>query len=186
MRKWGCAHRRASTGYGTNDEGDRELAAGHVPYLGGVVNDLVHGEEAEVDGHQLYDRAKAGHGGADAGADDNGLRKRGVLEANDLNYVAFDGLTLSNVGMGTYLGEPDRSTDMAVTEAIKASVQSGINVVDTAINYRSQKAERAVGAAVGELGRGGRRLQGSAVHQHQGRLRHRRRRPLSGLLGLCS
>ena len=82
-------------------------------------------------------------------------RFRSESGADDLNYVAFDGLTLSNVGMGTYLGEPDRSTDKAVAEALKASVRSGINVIDTAINYRSQKAERAVGAAVGELAEGG-------------------------------
>lgn len=82
---------------------------------------------------------------------DGTMKFRGESEADDLNYVTFDGLTLSNVGVGTYLGDPDRSTDRAVTEAVKESVRAGINVIDTAINYRSQKAERAVGAAMGEL-----------------------------------
>ena len=71
--------------------------------------------------------------------------------ADGANYRVFDGLTLSNVGMGTYLGEPDGATDRMVASAIRESVRAGINVIDTAINYRSQKAERAVGAALAEL-----------------------------------
>jgi diketogulonate reductase-like aldo/keto reductase len=38
-----------------------------------------------------------------------------------------------------------------VTAAVKQSILSGVNVVDTAINYRSQKAERSVGKAISEL-----------------------------------
>jgi aryl-alcohol dehydrogenase-like predicted oxidoreductase len=53
--------------------------------------------------------------------------------------------------MGTYLGNPDAQTDLLVIDAVKKSVTSGINVIDTAINYRAQKAERSVGKAVGEL-----------------------------------
>jgi aryl-alcohol dehydrogenase-like predicted oxidoreductase len=59
---------------------------------------------------------------------------------------------LSSVGMGTYLGEPDPNTDQMVTDAAKLSVQAGaINVIDTAINYRSQKSERSIGKALKEL-----------------------------------
>ena len=70
---------------------------------------------------------------------------------NPKNYRVFEGLTLSNVGIGTYLGNADSETDKLVTDAIKESIKSGINVVDTAINYRSQKAERSVGKAISEL-----------------------------------
>ena len=42
-------------------------------------------------------------------------------------------------------------TDELVKNAVKQSVLSGVNVIDTAINYRAQKAERAVGKAVSEL-----------------------------------
>ena len=63
----------------------------------------------------------------------------------------FEGLTLSNVGIGTYLGDADAKTDELVTNAVKESITSGINVVDTAINYRAQKAERSVGKAHSEL-----------------------------------
>ena len=70
---------------------------------------------------------------------------------NQSNFKEFANLTLSNVGIGTYLGDPDSKTDELVTNAVKQSITSGINVVDTAINYRSQKAERSVGKAISEL-----------------------------------
>ena len=61
------------------------------------------------------------------------------------------GLVLSSIGIGTYLGEPDDSTDRAYTDAVVAAVESGINVVDSAINYRFQRSERAIGAALKDL-----------------------------------
>ena len=70
---------------------------------------------------------------------------------NQANFKEFENLTLSNVGIGTYLGDPDARTDELVSAAVKQSILSGVNVVDTAINYRSQKAERSVGKAISEL-----------------------------------
>ena len=67
------------------------------------------------------------------------------------NYKKSNGLTLSNIGIGTYLGEPDSKTDSLVVDAIKESVQMGVNVIDTAINYRAQKAERCVGKAISDM-----------------------------------
>ena len=67
------------------------------------------------------------------------------------NYRTFGPLTLSSVGMGTYLGESDDATDAAVEGAVAESVRRGVNVLDTAINYRSQKAERALGRAVSRM-----------------------------------
>ncbi len=61
------------------------------------------------------------------------------------------GLVLSSIGIGTYLGEPDEATDGAYTDAVVAAIEGGINVVDSAINYRFQRSERAVGAALREL-----------------------------------
>jgi aryl-alcohol dehydrogenase-like predicted oxidoreductase len=65
------------------------------------------------------------------------------------------GLWLSSLGIGTYLGEPDAHTDQAYTDAILEAVESGVNVIDSAINYRFQRSERSVGAAVAELSRRG-------------------------------
>ena len=67
------------------------------------------------------------------------------------NYNSVQNLHLSNVGIGTYLGEPDSQTDEVVTEAVKKSILSGVNVIDTAINYRAQKSERNIGKALSEL-----------------------------------
>ncbi|PYX22331.1 MAG: hypothetical protein DMG82_14910 [Acidobacteria bacterium] len=57
----------------------------------------------------------------------------------------------SSLGLGTYLGEPDDAADAAYTEAILLALRSGINVLDTAINYRHQRSERNIGAALTQL-----------------------------------
>lgn len=71
--------------------------------------------------------------------------------ADQTNFKKVQNLTLSNVGIGTYLGDSDDKTDEAVKTAVKQSILSGVNVIDTAINYRAQKAERSVGRAISEL-----------------------------------
>ncbi|HTS13953.1 MAG TPA: aldo/keto reductase [Candidatus Limnocylindrales bacterium] len=64
---------------------------------------------------------------------------------------AAGGLLVSSVGIGTYLGEPDEATDRAYADSIFFSVQTGFNFVDSAINYRFQRSERSVGAALKRL-----------------------------------
>ncbi len=68
------------------------------------------------------------------------------------HYRFFEGLHLTSLGFGTYLGNADDKTDELVASAAIRTVESGgANVVDTAINYRFQKAERSVGRAVKHL-----------------------------------
>jgi aryl-alcohol dehydrogenase-like predicted oxidoreductase len=67
------------------------------------------------------------------------------------HYRERGGFTLSSIGHGTYLGEPDAATDAAYSEAVVASVLGGINVLDSAINYRFQRSERSIGAALPQL-----------------------------------
>ncbi len=57
-------------------------------------------------------------------------------------------LWLSSLGLGTYLGDPTDEADCAYTEAIIHAVQNGLNVLDTAINYRHQRSERNLGEAL--------------------------------------
>ncbi|MGH9670435.1 MAG: aldo/keto reductase, partial [Terriglobales bacterium] len=57
-------------------------------------------------------------------------------------------LWMSSIGLGTYLGEPDAAADARYTEAIAHALGSGINLLDTAINYRHQRSERNIGAAL--------------------------------------
>src|SRR5205809_7014842 len=61
------------------------------------------------------------------------------------------GLTLSSIGFGTYLGGADAETDALYVESIRAAARLGCNVLDTAINYRYQLSERAIGRALAAL-----------------------------------
>ena len=64
-------------------------------------------------------------------------------------------LWLSSVGLGTYLGEADEATDEAYVESVLEALARGCNVFDTAINYRHQRSERALGVAIERaIGRG--------------------------------
>ena len=66
-------------------------------------------------------------------------------------YRELAGLTASSIGLGTYLGDEDEPTDALYREAIRAAVAGGCNLIDTAINYRYQLSERAIGAALEQL-----------------------------------
>jgi len=61
------------------------------------------------------------------------------------------GLFFSSIGIGTYLGEPDAATDAGYQTAVVAAVEGGFNVIDAAINYRFQRSERSIGAAIRDL-----------------------------------
>ncbi|MCI4321155.1 MAG: aldo/keto reductase [Thermoplasmata archaeon] len=80
------------------------------------------------------------------------LRKRAEkAETVSLDHYrrAPGDLQLASLGLGTYLGKPDAQTDWAVEEAVSVCLSSRrVNVIDTAINYRYQRAERSVGRAV--------------------------------------
>jgi aryl-alcohol dehydrogenase-like predicted oxidoreductase len=65
------------------------------------------------------------------------------------------GLRLSSVGAGTYLGDWDEETDRAYTGALTRAVELGANVIDTAANYRFQRSERSVGEALRRLAAAG-------------------------------
>ncbi|MBI3076955.1 MAG: aldo/keto reductase [Deltaproteobacteria bacterium] len=62
-----------------------------------------------------------------------------------------EGLWLSSVGLGTYLGDEDEETDLRYAEAVTRALQLGCNVLDSAINYRHQRSERVVGRTLAAL-----------------------------------
>jgi aryl-alcohol dehydrogenase-like predicted oxidoreductase len=68
--------------------------------------------------------------------------------APDFFRATAAGLTVSSIGIGTYLGECDDDEDRRYTKIVTEGVRRGINLVDTAINYRCQRSERAVGKAL--------------------------------------
>jgi len=70
----------------------------------------------------------------------------------DSHFRSFDKLNLSSLGMGTYLGQITAEDDRDLENAIYESVKSGaMNVIDTAINYRSMKSEKNIGQAFKRL-----------------------------------
>src|ERR1051325_5575621 len=60
-------------------------------------------------------------------------------------------LICSSIGIGTYLGNPDEETDRRYAEAVVRAVELGANVIDTATNYRYQRSELSIGAALNGL-----------------------------------
>jgi aryl-alcohol dehydrogenase-like predicted oxidoreductase len=63
----------------------------------------------------------------------------------------LDGLAVSSLGLGTYLGASDAAADAAYGDSIRAALLGGINLLDTAVNYRDQRSERVIGAVLAEL-----------------------------------
>jgi aryl-alcohol dehydrogenase-like predicted oxidoreductase len=61
-------------------------------------------------------------------------------------YRQAQGLTVSSLGIGTYLGE------RSYVEAIEAALNGGINFIDTSLNYRNQESERDIGEALRRAG----------------------------------
>jgi aryl-alcohol dehydrogenase-like predicted oxidoreductase len=58
------------------------------------------------------------------------------------------GLRLSSLGLGTYLGAETDAADGGYRDAVREALRLGVNLLDTAVNYRHQRSERAVGLAL--------------------------------------
>ena len=67
------------------------------------------------------------------------------------NFRETLGLAISSIGIGTYLGESDTATDAAYENALRTALLGGINLIDTAVNYRFQHSERVVGKVIADL-----------------------------------
>ena len=67
------------------------------------------------------------------------------------HFKQQQGLTLSSIGIGTYLGNADVETDVGYTNAVVRAVELGCNVIDSAANYRFQRSERSIGQALKSL-----------------------------------
>jgi aryl-alcohol dehydrogenase-like predicted oxidoreductase len=79
--------------------------------------------------------------------------RKGIASTHFRN---FNGLALSSIGLGTYLGQETAKDDEAVENAVYKSISSNaVNVIDTAINYRSMRSERSIGKALLRLTKDG-------------------------------
>jgi aryl-alcohol dehydrogenase-like predicted oxidoreductase len=81
-----------------------------------------------------------------------GYRKRFEQILAPEHFRQSQNLWMSSIGLGTYLGNYDAETDQHYVQAIVRAVASGCNVIDSAINYRFQRSERAIGTAIEQLG----------------------------------
>ena len=59
-------------------------------------------------------------------------------------------LLVSALGSGSYLGDCTDEEDARYHASVRAAISGGVNVIDTASNYRCQRSERAVGHAIVE------------------------------------
>lgn len=67
------------------------------------------------------------------------------------HYRRVQGLWVSSIGIGTYLGQPSAQADADYSAAVIRAIELGCNVIDTAANYRHQRSERAIGAALKQV-----------------------------------
>lgn len=67
-----------------------------------------------------------------------------ALAAAEFYRALPDGRLASSLGLGTYLGECDDAEDARYAATARLALESGVNLIDTAINYRCQRSERAV------------------------------------------
>ena len=65
-------------------------------------------------------------------------------------YTELDGKLLTSIGIGTHRGDADAATDSLYLESLRTALAEGLNVIDTAINYRAMRSERVVGRAIGQ------------------------------------
>jgi aryl-alcohol dehydrogenase-like predicted oxidoreductase len=72
----------------------------------------------------------------------------GTRYSPDFYRRALDGTLVSSIGIGTYLGECTDEDDASYRDTIVRALGTGVNLIDTAINYRCQRSEHAVGSAL--------------------------------------
>jgi aryl-alcohol dehydrogenase-like predicted oxidoreductase len=68
-------------------------------------------------------------------------------------YIKHNDLIFSKLGLGTFVKEPYKEENYLFdyVDAVKSAIRGGINVIDTASNYRYQESEKEIGKAISEL-----------------------------------
>ncbi|MBI4393966.1 MAG: aldo/keto reductase [Euryarchaeota archaeon] len=95
----------------------------------------------------------AGAAASDSASSEGTAAYASSIRAVPGHFRAWRTLILSSLGLGTYLGEVGEAWNRAYEDAIVAALEGGVNVLDTAINYRDQQSERDVGRALRRFGR---------------------------------
>ena len=88
-----------------------------------------------------------------AGTARYGARVAAKLASDFLRPLSGERILVSSIGLGSYLGECDEADDIRYADTAHHAIATGINLLDTAINYRCQRSERAFGKALSRAGR---------------------------------
>jgi aryl-alcohol dehydrogenase-like predicted oxidoreductase len=83
-----------------------------------------------------------------AGTARYGARAASKLAPDFLRPLSPNGVLVSSIGLGNYLGECDEADDIRYADTAHHAIATGINLLDSAINYRCQRSERAFGKAL--------------------------------------
>jgi aryl-alcohol dehydrogenase-like predicted oxidoreductase len=78
------------------------------------------------------------------------LAQRTTSEREDFYRIFPRKLSVSALGAGSYLGDCTDEEDERYRVALREAISLGVNLIDTASNYRCQRSERVVGQAVVE------------------------------------
>ena len=76
--------------------------------------------------------------------------QRATVRGEDFFRAFPRKLLVSALGSGSYLGDCTDDEDARYHASVRAAISGGVNVIDTASNYRCQRSERAVGHAIVE------------------------------------
>lgn len=83
-----------------------------------------------------------------AGTERYRTRVTAKLASDFLRQLTPDGVLVSSIGLGSYLGECEEADDIRYADTAHQAIATGVNLLDTAINYRCQRSERAFGKAL--------------------------------------
>lgn len=95
-----------------------------------------------------------------------------IIRPMQSGYKLFRGAALSGIGIGTWMGALTPEVDTQYVDTLVHAASRGINVFDTAINYRSMKAERCVGRALRALVQAGFHRESFLIASKGGYLSH--------------
>ena len=78
-------------------------------------------------------------------------RQRFAGQTANQHFRQAQGLWMSSLGLGSYLGDVDTRTDVGYEAAVTRAAELGCNVFDTAANYRMGRSEQNFGQAFAKL-----------------------------------
>src|SRR5438128_5074870 len=93
----------------------------------------------------------------------NAYRQRLAGTVAEHHFRESQGLWMSSIGLGSYLGEADARADAGYKAAVKRTFELGCNVFDTAANYRFGRSEQNFGDAFAELRAEGKLSRGEII-----------------------